>query len=71
MSGCINKPDTGPATNTIAIFDFDKPSERRYGEAGRSSFRPKMVDILACKLTIRHLNAPKDLNTQKPNRQRW
>lgn len=32
-SGCITKPERGPATNTIAIFDFDKPSERRYGEA--------------------------------------
>jgi hypothetical protein len=33
MSGCMMRPDKGPATKTIAILDFDKPSERRYGEA--------------------------------------
>jgi hypothetical protein len=30
------RPDRGPATKTIAMLDFDNPSERRYGEAMRT-----------------------------------
>jgi hypothetical protein len=33
IRGCTTKPETGPATNTMAIFDFESPRERRYGEA--------------------------------------
>lgn len=33
MRGCIINPDSGPATNTIAILDFDNPSDNKYGEA--------------------------------------
>lgn len=34
MSGCMIKPESGPATNTSDIKDFDRPSSSRYGEAG-------------------------------------
>jgi hypothetical protein len=33
MSGCIMRPESGPATNTTAILDLDNPSDNRYGEA--------------------------------------
>ena len=33
MSGCIMRPERGPATNTTAMLDLDNPSDNRYGEA--------------------------------------
>ena len=33
MSGCIMRPESGPATNTTAMLDLDNPSDNRYGEA--------------------------------------
>lgn len=33
IRGCIIRPESGPATNTTAMLDFDRPRESRYGEA--------------------------------------
>ena len=33
ISGCIMRPESGPATNTTAMLDLDNPSDNKYGEA--------------------------------------
>jgi hypothetical protein len=36
INGCIISPDSGPATNTIAMLDLLNPRDIRYGEATTS-----------------------------------
>lgn len=33
IMGCIMRPESGPARNTAAMEDFERPSESRYGDA--------------------------------------
>lgn len=33
INGWIKNPESGPARNTIAMFDLVRPSESRYGDA--------------------------------------
>ena len=33
MIGCIMRPESGPAINTMAILDWDNPSDNGDGEA--------------------------------------
>jgi hypothetical protein len=33
MRGCMISPESGPATNTMAMFDFVKPKDSKYGDA--------------------------------------
>lgn len=33
MRGCMTSPERGPARKTMAMDDFERPRERRYGDA--------------------------------------
>jgi len=40
ISGCIMRPESGPATNTKAMFDLDNPRDNKYGEAAQELSEP-------------------------------
>lgn len=41
--GCISRPDSGPATHTSDILDFDKPRDSKYGVQSARGFSIALV----------------------------
>lgn len=57
INGCMTRPERGPATNTTAILDFDRPRDKRYGEADKG---------MSFNITVsaeEYHNAPYDIST--------
>lgn len=50
------RPDNGPATKTMAMWDFDSPRDSRYGEAGMA--RVNVVYGTRARLWAHHMTSP-------------